>query len=162
MPAEARPIAADVAEGFLGSFVTAVETALREVASTDVALRFTYQLRSHQYRGEIVAMLQLSSATAACLALGMTQETAKTLSRRMLSEIVPNPDDDLIRDCVGEIANVAAGQAKAILHGTQHALTFGTPRIYSAQEVPASGAQEMLVAVLASDVGEVVVQLFVA
>jgi chemotaxis protein CheX len=160
MPADAQSIAADVAEELLTPFVTAVETALREVARTDVAVRLTYQLRSIRCEGEVVAMLDLTSATARCMSLGMSAKTAAALARRMLSNALPNPGDALIRDCVGEIANVAAGQAKAILHGTQHAFTFGTPRMATSTDLPAGGREEALVAVLASDVGQVVVQLF--
>jgi hypothetical protein len=42
-----------------------------------------------------------------------------------------------------------------------YAFTFGTPRITSAEERPAAGREESLVAVLTTDVGDVVVQLFV-
>jgi hypothetical protein len=41
-----------------------------------------------------------------------------------------------------------------------YAFTFGTLRITSAEERPAAGREESLVAVLTTDVGDVVVQLF--
>jgi chemotaxis protein CheX len=163
MPPDAQPIAAEVRELLLAPFVTAVETVLRELAMTESAERCAYQVRSHaHHRGaDLVAMLDLSAATVGGLALGFAAGTAMALARRMLSETMPNPDDGLIRDCIGEIANVTAGQAKALLHGTQHAFTFGTPRITSTAELPADGSEAALVAVLATDVGPVVLQLFV-
>jgi CheY-specific phosphatase CheX len=161
MPPDARPIAARLKEQLLDPFVVAVETALREVARTDAAVSLTYQVRSRRHGDEVVAMLDLASATVGRLALGVAATTAAVLAQRMLSETMPNPDDELIRDCLGEIANVTAGQAKALLHGTPYAFTFGTPTITSAAELPTSGDAESLVAVMATDVGEVVVELFV-
>jgi CheY-specific phosphatase CheX len=161
MPPDAQPIAADLHEQLLGQFVVAVETALRELAGTDAAERLAYHLRSRRCRGAVVALIDLSSAAAGSLALGFAEETAAALARRVLSETLPNPDDALIRDCLGEITNVTAGQAKALLHGTPYAFTFGTPRITSAAELPTGGKEECLVAVMATDVGEFVLQLFI-
>jgi chemotaxis protein CheX len=159
IPPGAQPIAADIYEQLLGPIIVGFETALRDVAMTEAALRQTYQMRSHRFSGDLVARLELSSATTECLALGVIAETAAALARRVLSETELNPDDALIRDCVGEIANVAAGQAKALLHGTPHQFTFGTPRIASAAELVVTDMEVYLVAVMATDVGEVVVQV---
>jgi CheY-specific phosphatase CheX len=159
MPFDAQPIAADLHEQLLAPFVVGVETALREVAQTEPAVRHDYRVQSRRCGGDLVAMLDLSSASTRCLALGVASATAAALAQRVLSETLPNPDEALIRDCLGEIANVAAGQAKALLHGTHHAFTFGTPRITPAAELPSGGLEECLVAVLATDVGDVLVQL---
>jgi chemotaxis protein CheX len=161
MPADARPVPADLHEQLLVPFTVAVETALREVAGTDAAAGTAYRVPSCQLGGDLVAVLDLYAAPARRLALGVETATALALARRMLSETLPDPDDALIRDCFGEIANVAAGQAKALLHGTPHAFTFGTPRITSAAGLPSPGGGETLVVVFATDVGEVALQLFV-
>jgi CheY-specific phosphatase CheX len=160
MPADAQPLAADLREQLLAPFIEAVQTALRELAGTDAVERFAYQARSRHCRGDLVAMIDLSSATMRCLTLGFTTETATELARRFLSETAPIPDGTLVRDCAGEIANVTSGQAKALLHGTPNAFTFGTPRIAPTGELPRD-IDKSLVAVLATDVGAVVLQLFV-
>jgi CheY-specific phosphatase CheX len=158
-PADARPVPAGLHEQLLAPFVEAVETALRDVAGTEAALSTSYHAPSHRPCGDLVVVLDLCAATAEGLALGVGTATAAALARRVLSDVVPDPDDALIRDCLGEIANVAAGQAKALLHGTPHAFTFGTPRTLPPEELHAAGGKATLVAVLATDVGEVVVQL---
>jgi CheY-specific phosphatase CheX len=156
-PADARPIPAALHEQLLAPFVEGVETALREVAGTEAALRTSYQAQSHQAGGELVVTLDLHGATAHGLVLAVGAATAAALARRVLRDTLPDPDDALIRDCLGEVANVAAGQAKALLHGTPHAFTFGTPR----SQLPDADGKATLVAVFATDVGEVVVRVIV-
>jgi CheY-specific phosphatase CheX len=160
MPSDAQPIDPELEEQLRGPFVAAVQTALLELAQTEAAMVMAYQVYSRRWHGELIAALDLVGGTATCFALGFSLETAAALARRMLSETLPNPDDALIRDCVGEIANVAAGQAKALLHGTPSALSFGIPRIAIGGKSP-GGDQQCLIAVMATDVGEVAIHVFV-
>jgi chemotaxis protein CheX len=159
-PPDALPIADDQHEQLLAPILAAVETALREVALSDSVVRATYRIQARRLQGDVVAMLELSSGAAKCLTLGVSLSTATALARRVLSETLANADDALICDCLGEIANVAAGQAKALLHGTPYHFTFGTPHATAAGMLPATETQECFVAVMATDVGDVVVQLF--
>jgi CheY-specific phosphatase CheX len=160
VPADAQPIAEELREQILAPVLVAVETALREVAMTEMAVCATYRLSTRRLRGERVALLKLSSAALACLALGQSGATAAALARRILVDTAPNPDAELIGDCLGELVNVAGGQAKALLHGTPWQFTSGTPQLSSEGDLPVAGANECLVALLATDVGEVIVQLF--
>jgi CheY-specific phosphatase CheX len=160
MPADAQPIDAEVRARILTPFLVAVETALREVALTDSSVRAACQIPSPRLHGEVVATLELSSGAEGCLALGVSNLTAAALARRVLSETRAHIDDALICDCLGEIANVTAGQAKALLHGTPYQFTFGTPHTAAAARPPAGDIAGCLMAVMATDVGDVVVQLF--
>jgi CheY-specific phosphatase CheX len=161
MPPGARPVPADLNEQLLAPFVTAVETALREVALTDSAVSRAYRVRSHGHCSALVVMIDLDSAAEGCLALGVAPVTAAALARRVLSETLANPDEALVRDCIGEIANVAAGEAKALLHGTPYRFRFGTPRFAAGGDAVVGGLEDRLIAVMATDVGEVIVELFV-
>jgi CheY-specific phosphatase CheX len=160
MPPDAQAIDADLREELLVPFVTGLETALRELAGTEAVLRFVYRLPVRRLHGDLVVLLDLTSSLQCGLALGVGTATAAALAQRMLTDAAPKPDEALIRDSIGEIANVASGQAKALLHGTPYQFTFGTPRLAEDAQEPA-GPEESLVAVMATDVGDVVVQLFV-
>ena len=159
-PGDAQPIAENVREQILAPVIEAVATALREVAMTEVEVRATYRLPKRRLQCKLVAALELSSSALTCLTLGFSDAGAASLARRVLGEAVPNLDAGLIGDCIGELINVAGGQAKALLHGTPWHFTFGTPRLGAGPELPFSGSQECLEALLATDVGEVVLQLF--
>lgn len=160
VPMNAEPIADETREQILAAFLAAVETALREVAMTEGVVHATYRVAAPRHRGELVAMLELSSAAQTCLAVELSGTTAAALAQRVLADTFPNPDAALIRDCLGELINVSAGQAKALLHGTPWQFTFGTPRVDSGAESPIVSPQEGLVGVMATDVGEVIVQVF--
>lgn len=159
MNTDAQPIADELRERLLGPVLEAVTTALREVAMTEATEGTSYRTAPHQLRGELIAYLELSSSAQRCLALGFSRDTAASLARRVLAETMSNPDAPLIDDCLGELANVSAGQAKALLHGTPWQFTFGTPRVTTDTELPIKDVNECLVARLDSDVGEIVVQL---
>jgi CheY-specific phosphatase CheX len=159
MPPDAQPIPDDLRAQLLAPFVEGVTTALREGANTEACERMAYRARLGRAK-DMVASLEISAAMARRLALGVDAATATTLAHRMLNETLANPDDALIRDCLGELANVAAGQAKALLHGTPHAFAFGTPQITTG-DLSSDGIEDCLIAVLSTDAGDVAVELFV-
>ena len=65
------------------------------------------------------------------LVLSFPAQTAAALAGRVLAEVAQAPDDDLVRDCMGELANVIAGQAKTLLAETPYQLLLATPSILS-------------------------------
>jgi CheY-specific phosphatase CheX len=160
IPADAQPIADRVREQILAPVLTAVETALREVAMTEVSLRAAYRLPKSRQQGELVASLELSASPLTCLSLGLGNATASALAQRVLTGTLPNPDFALTMDCLAELVNVTGGQAKALFHGTPWQFTFGTPQRVWGGDFSMPDPHGCLVALLATDVGEVILQLF--
>jgi len=71
-----------------------------------------------RHRSEnICADLRFTSGIEGSLVLIFPQRTAEALADRMLAGVSIDVGDQLIRDCAGEIGNVVAGQAKALLSG---------------------------------------------
>ena len=85
--------------------------------------------------GDIAAVLTLTSAPGA-MVLGFPEQTASALAGRILSGVTAVIDGQLIRDCVGEIANVIVGQAKAMLAGTSYHFAFSVPNVTAACDGP--------------------------
>jgi CheY-specific phosphatase CheX len=79
------------------------------------------------------------------------EATAAALARRVLAEAAVELSTEMIRDCMGEVANVVAGQAKALLFGTPFHFTLSTPTVLAGHAPVAGGSQ---VVVFDSDVGE--------
>src|SRR5262249_13202885 len=111
---------------------------------------------------DVSAVVRLRSATEGYLALGFPQQTAAALAQRMLSGVLKEIDAALIRDCVGEIANVVAGQAKALLAGTPYQFPFSLPGVVGggAPDLGSNPDGECLVVVFGRDLGEFAMQLF--
>src|SRR5262245_31208475 len=99
------------------------------MAGTEVAVRETYRTRLDSPWGDISAVLEIKSATGGMFVLSFPERTAAAIAERILADARTAVTDSLIRDCVGEIANVIAGQAKTLLAGTTHQLTFSLPRV---------------------------------
>src|SRR5262249_58912846 len=95
------------------------------------------------------------------LVLAFPTQPAQARARRVLAETAVAVDDALVRDCLGELANVTAGQAKAMLHGSPFRITFATPRVASSasRSDMAWPSENWLVALLTSELGDFALQL---
>ncbi len=158
---DTRPIPDEVREELLDPFIVAACTTLAEMALTAAEVRETYATVTSRSVGDITVVLDLTPARGAMLVLGFPEPTAAALAGRVLAETGGGADDALVRDCMGEITNVIAGQAKAMLHGTSRRFAFSTPRIMSGRNlVPEhSTGCEFLVAHFDSDAGDFILQV---
>jgi CheY-specific phosphatase CheX len=158
----AHPVSAEVRDQLLEPFATATRTALGEMASADVAVRSMSQNPGDHRPGDIAIVVRLASATLAFLVLSFPQRTAAALAGRMLAGVSAVVDEPLVRECVGEIGNVVAGQAKALLAGTPYQFVFSLPEVIIgvSDDQPAPGL-DCLVIDFMGDPGEFALRLFV-
>jgi chemotaxis protein CheX len=160
-PEGAQPVVGEIRDQLVEPFITATRSALGEMAGTEVVVRTVYQKALRHTLGDIAAVLGLQAATEGFLVLGFPRRTAADLAGRILAGVTQEVDENLIRDCVGEIANVVAGQAKAILAGTPYRFTFSLPEVVvGAKELRPSPSLVCLVVAFSSDLGEFDLQLF--
>src|SRR5262245_33078000 len=124
-----QPVAGEIRDQLLEPFITATRVALGEMASNDVVLQALYQETRHHHWGDIAAVLELKSETEGFLILSFPARTAAALAGRILAEVTTERDENLFGDCVGELANVVAGQAKALLADTPYRFAFFTPKV---------------------------------
>src|SRR5271169_6203946 len=111
--------------------------------------------------GDISAVLGLIAEVGELLVLSFPAKTAAALAGRVLAEVTQAPDDELIRDCMGELANVIAGQAKTLLAETPYQLLLATPSILLGPEleVAAPPDTETLVVVFGTEAGDFALQV---
>jgi chemotaxis protein CheX len=159
-----RPLDGELREHLLEPFVTAASVALREMAGTEVAVQGVCRNALPATLGDVSAVLPLTSGVAGPLVISFPEQTATGLAVRILEGEAVAVAADVVADCVGEVANVIAGQAKALLAGTPYHFAFGTPRVVSGagHEIPSRPGEDCLVAVFASDVGTFALQLFLS
>jgi chemotaxis protein CheX len=157
----AQPVFGEIRDQFLEPFIAATGAALGEMAGTEVVVRAVYWKALHQALGDIAAVLEIRSATEGFLVLSFPQRTAAALAGRILAGVTAEVDEDLIRDCMGEIANVVAGQAKAMLAGTPYRFAFSLPKVVvGAKELWPPQGLDCLVIAFSSTQGEFTLQLF--
>jgi CheY-specific phosphatase CheX len=150
-------------EALLGPFLEAVAVALREMAGIEPVVRGCHRAPRCQPSGDTSVVLPLKAARPLALVLTFPGPVGTALARRILAEAAQEPSPELIADCLGEVANIAAGQAKALLHGTPHAFALTLPRVLSAeaQESSLPQGQECLFAEMGSELGDFTLQLVV-
>jgi chemotaxis protein CheX len=160
-PGAGHPIGDEVRSHLLEPFIAATRATLAEMAGTEVVVRTAARTDQSQALGDVSAVVRLTSATEGYLVLGFPQRTAAALTERILTGVLKEIDEDLICDCVGEIANVVAGQAKSLLAGTPYHFSFSLPRVVVGcpPELGTHPNRECLVVAFGTDLGEIALQL---
>jgi chemotaxis protein CheX len=128
----------DTPDDFRDAFTAAVEMALRELAGVEVVRRGTSRAVGGDGLDEVSVVLRLDGEAVRWAILSFPAGTAAAVARRVLAEIAGEPDDGMIRDCVAEVLNVIAGQAKALLFGTPHHFLLSTPTALAAASIDLS------------------------
>ncbi len=110
----------------LDAFMQAVGLTFRELAGLDVIPRGVTTGRFVGTSG-ISAVLRLTPAVEGEFALDFPLSVATELTRRIFVTAGADVDEAEVSDCIGEVANVVAGQAKTLLVGTPHHFVFSIP-----------------------------------
>jgi CheY-specific phosphatase CheX len=158
-----HPVVAEIRDKLLEPFIAATRAALGEMAGVELVVQAVYHKTIHQVLGDIAAVIRLTSATGeSSLVLSFPHRTAAALARRILVQVTQAVEEDLIRDCVGEVGNVVAGQAKALLAERPFHFGFCLPQaVVDAAGFQAPAGQDCLVVIFNCDEGEFALQLFV-
>jgi CheY-specific phosphatase CheX len=127
----------DTARELVEAFSEAVPAVLREMAGVEAVIR---DVGSAAIAGDLVAVVNLTMASGeGRMALVLPARTAADLTRRILAGAVDPVPEDMVRDCMGEVANVAAGQAKVFLVGRPSHFTLSTPAVRGGPVDPPAG-----------------------
>lgn len=126
----------------------AVWVALRDLAGTEAELRDARETAE----SDLCAVLAVRTAAGdGYFVLSAAEPVARELALRVLGDACPDPDAGVVRDCLGEVVNVIAGQAKTLLHGTPFHFTLGTPTVTDGAPELAAGSLRLA---FAGDLGE--------
>jgi chemotaxis protein CheX len=154
-PAEETP------EQLMEPFIAAACTTLSEMASAEIVARGVTCKPLDQTMNGISAVVRMVSPHERYLIVTFPEPTAAALAKRMLADVAGAMDDTLVRDCVGEISNVIAGQAEALLAETRYRFSMSLPQIVLDRnhELLAKPGVKCLAVPFACELGEFTVQL---
>jgi chemotaxis protein CheX len=115
------------ADESIEAFVEGVSVAFREMAGAEVILGNVVSATGSERFADITAILKLTTSTGlGQLILSLPEGTAIALACRILDD---NTDIGMVCDCMGEVANVIAGQAKTMLVRTNSHFILSTPTV---------------------------------
>jgi CheY-specific phosphatase CheX len=139
-----------VANELVDAFAAAVPFALAEMAGIEAFVR---DIRP-DVGGEtsvLAATIRLTgSGGVGRFVLCFPTDAAAALAMRVLAGAIDGPPDAMVRDCLGEVANVAAGQAKTMLVGTPSHFDLSPPTV--TDEIPGAGSPRSRIE-FASEIG---------
>lgn len=143
------------------AFRAAAEVAFREWGGVEIVLRDVAWPERLPPFGDVTARLPLTAGSPGLLALRLPVATAEALTGRVLERVGEAVTGEWCADCLGETANVLAGQAKTMLYGTSSHFLIGTPSVETGpgQEVTPGPGQACLSLTYDSEVGPFVVQV---
>jgi chemotaxis protein CheX len=159
-----QPVVEELREALLKPFSEAAMMAMKEMAGMQITINTVYQKNGYRMFGDISAVIGLIAKTEGSLVISFPSETAKAVVGRILASVQCESNDDVIRDCVGEIANVIAGQARGVMIDTPYRFGMSTPTIVAGahHEICHKAGMPCLVVVFGSDVGDFAMQLCMA
>ena len=113
----------------LGPFTEAVAATLREMAGVEAVVRGVSRAADGDIPAGVTAAIRLNADVPGWLALSLPAGTAAVLAGRVFAEAGLKPDAGMVADCVAELVNVVAGQAKTLTFGTPGHFTLTTPEV---------------------------------
>ncbi|MEO6809558.1 MAG: chemotaxis protein CheX [Isosphaeraceae bacterium] len=158
---DARPVSPEDRAQIIEPFISAAQMTLSELARTDLAVRSVYRVNDPRTLADLSAVIGVTADDSGVLVLSFPNDTATALARRVLADAVPALDDDLVRDCLGELANIVAGQAKTLLADTPYQLVLSTPSVLSGAGlgIGSKPGTDGLIVVFRSDAGDFALQV---
>jgi chemotaxis protein CheX len=158
---DVQSIPGGIHEELLEPFITAVSMTLREMASAEAVVQSAFKKKQHRTIGDVSAVLPLAFPAEGRLVLSFPAATAAALARRVLAEVMAAPDQGMVGDCVGELTNVVAGQAKALLFGSRYHFMLSTPTVITGtgHEIRHPEGAHCLVVTFGSDLGDFALEL---
>jgi chemotaxis protein CheX len=147
----------DRAGELIEPFTMAVSTTLREMAGAEAVVRGLSRAASDERFADVSVGLRLEAEAGEWVVLSLPLKTAAVLSARVLGDSCWAADEAMVWDCVAELLNVIAGQAKALTFGTPNHFTFSTPVPLSD---PPAGVESGAVIRFGSDAGDFALHLY--
>jgi len=111
---------------YVGPFVKATAKVFATMLRCNLMRPEIRRKRTRQPYHEVSGIIELHGAAAGIVVLGMSRASALRVTEVLLQES-PTTVDELVRDAVGELANIIAGNAKADLEGLS--LRLGLPYV---------------------------------
>ncbi len=158
----AQEVSAELRQQLADPLCTAACQAIREMTGVEAALQSVHRRAAPAALGDIAAVLELSSSLNGLLVASFSTRTAEALARQVLADVQEELTPALVQDCMGEITNVIAGQAKALLHGTPQHFSFSPPLVQPGASLRLPESMDSLLLAFDSDVGGWALQLCTA
>ena len=116
---------------FINPFIDATRNVFQTMCGVDIQRKKLFLKDNYKMMGDVSGVMGLSGTATGSVVVSLSKELACTFVGKMLGE---PPSEELTTDVcdgVGEIINMIAGQAKAMLVKTKYHFTISIPSVVS-------------------------------
>ncbi|MGH7144502.1 MAG: chemotaxis protein CheX [Planctomycetota bacterium] len=162
--ADIRPILTEIQTKVLGPFVESTRLTFQEMAQVELQVRASYQKQTYKMFGDVSAVLGLFGASEGAMVLSFPRACAIRVTQLIFPSLPVEGDEELVKDCVAELANIIAGRTKGALAGTPHSFNLSTPTLITGTEhvIQHKSGVPSLVTVFHGSIGEFALQICMA
>lgn len=159
-----QPVMSEIRDRLIAPFITATEQAFQEMAGIEVKVRALYRKSGYRMFGDLSAIIGLLGESEGSMVLSFPEAMGRTLARKLVQAFGGEPNEDLLRDCIGELANVIAGQARCLITSEKFSFSLSTPTVIagSGHEIRHKPGNPCLVVAFESELGEFALQICMA
>ena len=142
-------------------FIEAVTGSIGEMTHIEPVAREVRRAEFDARSGDVWVLVGSFPRSPDCLTLSLPMKTARSMAERVLADVREPIDDRMVLDCIGELANVLAGQAKSLLANSPYRFSFSLPRVMLAPDANllAHLGCDCLRMIFDSEVGEFALQV---
>jgi chemotaxis protein CheX len=142
-------------------FIEAVTGSIGEMTKVQPIVREVYQTEFDKGLGDLWALVGSFPNSPDCLVLSLPMKTARGMAERVLADTREPIDDNMVLDCIGELANVLAGQVRSLLANSPYRFSFSLPKVMLTPdwEVFAHSGRKCLRMIFDSELGEFALQI---
>jgi chemotaxis protein CheX len=110
-------------------FIEAVTGSIGEMTQVEPIIRDVRQTEFDKSLGDVWALVGSFPKSPDCLLLSVPMKTARAMAERVLADLKQPLDERMVLDCIGEMANVMAGQVKSLLANSPYHFSFTLPKV---------------------------------
>jgi chemotaxis protein CheX len=142
-------------------FIEAITGSIGEMTHAEPTIREVLRAEFDKSLGDVWAIVGSFPNSPDCLVLSFLMKTARGMAERVLADTREPIDDRMILDCIGELANVLAGQVKSLLATSSLHFSFSLPKVMIApdSQILVHSGRKCLRMTFNSDLGEFALQI---
>ncbi len=110
-------------------FISATKEVFEVMSGIHVKRKSLFLKKDYKIFGEVSGIMGLTGDAAGSIAISFSYDLAKKVISIILDMEVAEIEEDDVKDGIGEILNMIAGQTKAILAGTKYRFKLSIPTV---------------------------------
>jgi chemotaxis protein CheX len=142
-------------------FIEAVTGSIGEMTHIEPVIRKVDRTEFDKTLGDVWALVGDLPRSPGCLALSLPMKTARGMAERVFAGVREPIDDGMVLDCIGELANILAGQVKSLLANSPYHFSISLPKVMLTHDLQVQDrlGRSCLRMTFDSEVGEFALQI---